>query len=100
MKIPGSEKAGELDKSVYSCTLPQAYRIWSSGNEKGGRLSVFLTGVPGDSDVLSILKPSGVELGEGQQLNNNHVVQGVKPQGIASTVHVTLTCCKGSVRMS
>ena len=34
-------------------------------------MSVFLTGIPGDL-VLSVLRPSGVELGEGQQLASNH----------------------------
>ena len=42
------------------------------GMRKGGRVSVFLPSIPGDL-VLSVLRPSGVELGEGQWLDSNPV---------------------------
>ena len=35
-------------------------------------MSVFLTSIPGDL-VLSVLRPSRVELGEGQRLDSNPV---------------------------
>ena len=53
-------------------------------------MSVFLTGIPSDL-VLSVLRPSGVELGEGQQLASNPVwcrghYPGVEAQRIVSSV--------------
>ena len=48
-------------------------------------MSVFLTGIPGDL-VLSVLRPSGAELVEGQQVDSNpmwcrgHCPLGLKPK--------------------
>lgn len=63
----GQNQVGNL-KTCLPCTLPRTYWIRASRDKKRGRVSVSLINVLGDSDILWILSPSWVGLGDGQQL--------------------------------
>lgn len=57
-KYLGQNQLGKLNKNTYSCVLPQTSWIGSPRKEKGGRVPVFSTSVPRDSESLWILAAS------------------------------------------